>query len=298
MLARLTKRRWIISALVLATTLASLSSFAATGVFADTPPGPQSGSTGLQGEISSAPPAGAPTISSPSNGQVFSNIPITVTGLCSAETVKIFDSNVFVGAAQCTSGSYKLQIDLFSGTNDLVAYDYDALGQQSPASNTVTVTFNDAQFAQFGTRVTLTSPYARKGANPGDTLTWPIIINGGVGPYAISVDWGDNTPASLQSAQYPGQITISHVYSSAGTYTVIVQATDANGTEAFLQLIGVANGQITAKSSAKSSKSTTIIEILWWPMLILLVLIVITFFIGRRQQLAKIRQQLEKDRKE
>lgn len=293
-------RRFLAKTLTLATlALALLIPSGASALTPIPPPGPQSSSTGLQGEISSAPPKSAPTISTPSNGQVFSNIPITVSGLCSAQTVKIFDSNVFVGAAQCQRGSYTLQVDLFNGQNDLVAYDYDALEQQSPASNTVTVTFNDAQFVQFGTRVTLTSPYARKGANPGDTLTWPIIINGGVGPYAISVDWGDSTSPSLQSAASTGQINIQHVYQTAGTYSVIVRATDKNGTVAFLQLIGVANGKVTAAASAQAtSPPKTVTQVLWWPLAVLFVLLVVAFFLGRKQQLEAIRRQLEKSRAE
>lgn len=262
-------------------------------------PGPSSGSTGLQGKISSPPPASAPTILSPSNGQSFTNIPITVSGLCSSQTVKIFDTNVFVGAAQCKNGSYVLKVDLFSGKNDLVARQYDALDQQSPDSNKVSVTFVDAQFAKFGTRVTLTSPYARLGANPGDTLTWPIVISGGNGPYAISVDWGDDEPASLQSAASPGTINIQHVYNSAGTYNVIIKATDKNGTIAFLQLVGVANGAVTAKNTNNTTTNPCPqTKVLWWPLMILLVLVVVAFFLGRRQQLASIRRQLEKSRKE
>lgn len=260
------------------------------------PPGPSSGSTGLEAHISTAPPKNAPTIATPSSGQVFTKLPITVSGLCSTQTVKIFDSNVFVGAAECKNGSYQLQIDLFSGKNDLLARQYDALDQQSPDSNKVSVTFNDARFAKFGTRVTLTSDYARKGADPGDTLSWPIQIVGGHGPYALSVDWGDNTPPSLQSASSPGEVDVTHVYDSAGTYTVIVKATDANGTVAFLQLVGVANGKVTATAATTKPQATVETQVIWWPSLILLPLVLVAFWLGRRHQMASIRRELEQSR--
>ena len=110
-----------------------------------------------------------------------------------AHWLKIFSNNVFIGSTTCRGGSYTLQTTLFAGANALVARVYDALDQTGPDSNTVNVTYNDAQFAQFGTVVSLTSLYARRGVNPGTSLSWPLILSGGVGPYAVSVDWGDGS---------------------------------------------------------------------------------------------------------
>jgi len=162
------------------------------------------GSIGIEGQISADPPDTAATISSPAPGSVFSNTPITVTGLCPGTTlVKVFANGVFVGSAQCTSGSYSLQIDLFNGVNDLVAIVFDELDQQGPSSNTVSVSYEGAQGASPIERITLSSNFARKGENPGDTLNWPIVVSGGVGPYAVSVNWGDGEE-SLISVQNPG----------------------------------------------------------------------------------------------
>ncbi len=97
-----------------------------------------SGSIGIQGTISTAPPTRGATIAVPSNGAVFTTTPITVSGLCpSSVLVKLFANNVFVGSTFCVNGSYSLQIDLFSGQNDLVARVYDALDQTGPDSNLV-----------------------------------------------------------------------------------------------------------------------------------------------------------------
>jgi hypothetical protein len=268
---------------------------------------PQSGSVGLEGKVAAPAPTQAATISVPGNGQSFRTTPITISGLCKTGLlVKLFSNNIFVGSANCANGSYSLQADLFSGQNDLVARVYDSLDQAGPDSNVVTVTYTDAQFAQFGTRVSLSSTFAQLGSDPGKELDWPIILSGGVGPYAISVDWGDGTAPALQSESFPGNITIKHTYKSAGVYKVIVKATDANGTVAFLQLVGVANGKVsqstvtggsTSSSSGTgtglgSSKST----IIWWPMLLLLPLIGSSFWLGRRHELFSIRKQLEKSR--
>lgn len=267
---------------------------------------PQSGSVGLEGTVPSPPPTQAATITVPGNGQTFKTTPITISGLCKTGLlVKVFSNNIFVGAAMCANGSYSLQADLFSGRNDLVARVFDALDQAGPDSNVVSVTYADTAFAQFGTRVSLSSIYAQLGADPGKVLDWPIILTGGVGPYAISVDWGDGTAPTLQSESFPGNISIKHTYKSAGVYKVIVKATDSNGTVAFLQLVGVANGKVSqstltggSSSSSNNGANTTKQTIIWWPMLLLMPLIVASFWLGRRHELFSIRKQLERSRGE
>ncbi|MBC7708169.1 hypothetical protein H7Y63_03030 [Polaromonas sp.] len=264
-----------------------------------TPPGPGSGSVGLEGTISSPPPKQGATISSPGNGASFTTTPITVNGLCpTGLLVKLFSNNVFVGSVTCTNGSYSIQIDLFSGQNQLVARVYDALDQAGPDSNTVTVTYTDAKFLQFGTSVSLTSIYATRGANPGEVLEWPIILSGGTGPYAFSVDWGDGSPTDLSSQTFAGTINIKHTYKAAGVYKIIIKATDKNGSTAYLQLVGVANGKVgTGGGTGTNTKSTVSkVIIIWWPMLLLLPLIPAAFWAGQRNELYVIRKKLERTR--
>ena len=261
---------------------------------------PQSGSVGLQGTISSAPPTQAATIATPSNGQVFTKIPITVSGLCASNLlVKLFANNVFVGSTLCTNGSYSLQVDLFDGLNDLVARVFDALDQPGPDSNTVAVTFQDNQFAGSGVQLlTLTSAYARRGANPGQLLTWPIILSGGTAPYALSVTWGDGKAADLLSESFAGTIDLSHVYDSAGVYNVVIKATDKNGETAFLQLVAVANGAVQSSASSTSGGSSSTLtktKVLWAPSAALVAFIVVGFWLGRKYQLAALRKNLSSE---
>lgn len=256
-----------------------------------------SGSIGLQGTISTAPPKTGPTITSPGNGASFNTLPVTVTGLCpKGLLVKVFANNVFVGSVQCTTGSYSIQISLFNGQNDLVARAYDALDQVSPDSNVVSVTYNSATFIQFGTQLSLTSIYAQRGAPPSQELTWPILLSGGTGPYAVSVDWGDGSAPDLVSLTATGQFIIKHTYKSAGIYKVIVKATDKNGDTAFLQLVGVATGATQSGTNGKDSNVTIKTIVIWWPCLLLLPLIPAAFWVGRRNELYSLRKQLEKSR--
>src|SRR6185437_5156652 len=166
-----------------------------------------------------------------------------------------------------------------------------------PDSNVVTVTFNDAQFAAFGSRVTLTSSYARRGANPGSVLSWPFTLSGGTGPYALSVDWGDGSGVQLKSVAFPGVVTMDHTYTQAGVYTIVVKATDANNTSAYLQVVGVANGKISGSvggsTSTTPTPSTNGLGIPWPFLLLVIPLLLSAFWLGRRHELYAIRHAIE-----
>lgn len=265
----------------------------------------ESGSVGIEGKISAPPPTQAPTIISPVNGRVFTELPVTVSGSCAnGLLVKLFKNNVFSGSANCTGGSFSIIIDLFSGQNDLVARVYDALDQPSPDSNTVTVQFNDARAGISGPRVTLTSVYAKRGAFPNEKLSFPIILSGGTGPYAISVDWGDGKALDLFTQQFPGTFTIEHAYENPGIYNILIKAVDKNGTTAYLQLVGIGNGALTDGDqpnqttvdgkTVSGSGSRTITRIIWWPAVVALPMILITFWLGRRHALFVLRRRIEK----
>ncbi|MDZ7744732.1 MAG: hypothetical protein U5K77_03160 [Candidatus Saccharibacteria bacterium] len=258
----------------------------------------QSGSVGVEGRISSPPPTTGATITSPSNGQTFSEVPITVSGLCSDDLlIKLFKNNVFAGSAQCDNGSYSIVTDLFSGDNELVARVFDELDQAGPDSNTVSVVFDNPAPGGIA-RPTLTSSFAKRGANPGQTLTWPVSLSGGQGPYAMSVDWGDGTPPDLFTIGLPGEFDIEHVYDNPGVYNVVVRATDNNDTAAFLQLVGVANGPLsqTDADAAGEGQATAAARtrILWQPAAILIPFIFSTFWLGKKYQLHSIRSKIER----
>lgn len=270
----------------------------AAGQVSPLPENPQSGSQGLEGTISSPPPTRGPTITSPTSGRTFNTLPVAVIGVCPQGTlVKIFSNNIFIGSSPCTNGGFAANVDLFNGDNDLIARVYDDLDQAGPDSNTVKVIFSDPQFSGFGGRVSLTSNYARIGANPGSNLTWPIILSGGTGPYALSVDWGDGKPLTLKSIAFPGTLNIDHIYDKAGVYRIIVKATDTNGTTAYLQLVGVANGAVSSGANSTSGKDKVITitktQILLWPSLVAIPLILLTFWIGRKYELLSLRKRIE-----
>jgi hypothetical protein len=258
---------------------------------------PQSGGIGLQGQISAPPPTSAPTISSPGNGATITQLPIEVRGICTnGLLVKLFKNNVFSGSAVCQNGSYSITIDLFSGRNDLIARHVDDLNQSGPDSNQVSITYSDgANRPEIAERITITTVYAKRGANPGETLTWPIIISGGTPPYAISVDWGDGSLADVYSVERPGEVILKHVYETAGIYRALVKITDKNGRVGYMQLSAISNGEINQQQVAGAVKEgPTKTRILWEPIVLTVPFIITTFYLGKKYMVTRIKKKLER----
>jgi hypothetical protein len=275
---------------IIGVSASSLPAFAAT----------RSGSVGLEGTVPGPPPSQGATISDPPNGKNFTTLPITVQGICVGDVlVKLFKNGVFSGSAQCTNGHYSIISDLFDGRNDLVAHVYDAFDQEGPVSNTVTVTYTPEK-GTVGNRVAITSLYAKRGSNPKESLSWPFTISNGVGPYAVSIDWGDKKSADLISEQFPGDFTAKHTYDDSGIYNVIVKVTDHNGVTSFLQVVAIANGPIKQDNNSSSTTgngtNTTVTpgsqQIVWWPAAVLIPVTITTFWLGKRHQLHLIRKKL------
>ena len=261
-------------------------------------PDPKPGSFGVEATKKQPPPSRGATISTPGNGSSFSNSPITVSGICpTGLLVQVYNNNVMVGAAMCTNGSFRVQVGLFPGTNELTAIVYDDLGQAGPVSNTVRVTYRDTNLAAFGQAITLTSSYGRRSAAAGSQLSWPLQLSGGTGPYAFSIDWGDGGKAELKSQSLAGVVSIAHTYKKAGIYNVNITVTDANGVTAFLQVVAVASGQVDETAAATEEKTSSAKpQILWIPTVIALILLIPTYWLGKHSQLVIIRNKMLKER--
>jgi len=261
-------------------------------------PEPQPGSYGVQATKTQDPPTVAASITSPGANASFANSPITVGGLCPNELlVQIYNNGVMVGSVICEGGSFSLQVSLFAGINELTAIVYDDLEQAGPVSNIATVNYTDTSFTAFGELITLTSSYGRRSAAAGSQLTWPLQLSGGTGPYAFSIDWGDGSDTELKSQALAGLINIAHVYKNAGIYQVNIKVTDTNGVSAFLQVIAVSSGEVTAQNAGPTEVvATPQPAVLWIPAAIALALVPVTYWIGRRSQIVSLRHKMLKER--
>jgi hypothetical protein len=175
-----------------------------------------------------------------------------------------------------------------------VARVFDDLDQPGPDSNIVTVTYDDSRPGA-GSRVQLSSIFAKRGANPGDTLVWPIQLSGGRGPYAVTIDWGDGKTQDLISLEFPGSLNIEHVYDNIGSYVLIVRATDTDGVTAYLQLVALSNGDPGQASQGGDIIEPPIVQrtrILWEPAAVALPMLITSFWLGRRYQMRLIRNRI------
>jgi hypothetical protein len=261
-------------------------------------PAPKPGSYGLEATKMQDPPTTVATITTPGNGSSFTTSPITVAGICTTDLlVQVYNNGVMVGSVPCENGSFRLEVGLFAGVNELSAIMYDSLEQASPVSNIVTVNYTNTQFSAFGDLVTLTSSFGRRSAPAGSALTWPLQLSGGTGPYAFSLDWGDGTTTELMSQSLAGVVNIQHPYKKAGIYRLNVRAVDKNGVTAFLQLVAVSSGLVEATASAAGEESTgTRTTVLWVPAVVALVMLIPTYWLGRRSQVVSLRNKMLKDR--
>lgn len=261
---------------------------------------PQSGSAGLTGTVPADPPTEGATISFPTNGQSFSTTPITISGICPTDLlVKVFKNQVFAGSVICESnGTFELQSDLFSGQNELIARVFDALEQPGPDSNTVTINYDDSATSNGAEKLILTSNFATRGADPGSTLTWPLALSGGIGPYAVSVDWGDGTN-EVVSLDLAGNFTLKHQYEQPGTYKTIIKAADSQGDTSFLQLVSIGNGLLQGKldDGAGAAQVITRNNFIIWPLYLMVAFVISTFWLGRRYEVRRIRSRIEKNQR-
>jgi Glucodextranase, domain B/PKD domain len=258
---------------------------------------PQSGSIGLTGTIPGPPPSTAAVILSPSNGTTTNTIPITVTGTCPSGTfVSVQDNNSFAGAVTCQAdGTFNLLVDLFNGTNSLVARVSDNLGQYGPNSTAVTVIYNAPAVTlasgSLGAQLFLESSVSVAAANPGDTVSRTVTIVGGIPPYAVSFDWGDNT-TSLSSQSSAGNVTGSHIYTRPGTYEVIVRVTDSIGNSAYMQMVEIINGPVSALGATNGNGLGSLPGDLLtaWPVYVAVGVLVVFFWLGERKELFNLRR--------
>jgi len=275
----------VIVGLILATF--TVNSFAAAS------PGPQAYSVSLTGVMPEKPPVTAATITTPSNSQQFATTPVTVSGTCPAQTlVEIFENNIFAGSTPCNANStYTVQVDLLYGQNSLTAIDYDVLNQAGPVSNTVSVNYNqqapstssEFNFNLSGSQLLLNTNAVYRGVFPGQQLNVPISILGGVGPFAINVEWGDNTNQVLPSSNNT-TVNATHVYSRPGTYKITIQGSDSQGRIAFLTVAAVVNGQPAAVSTSSGSKSQTSKLLVLWPLYAISATLVVSFWLGESRE--------------
>jgi hypothetical protein len=266
-----------------------------------------------------SPPPQAATIDVPTDGAVFSEQPITVSGRCPVNTYEtLYRNGAFSGVALCDStGHYSLQTGLFPGVNLLQVRDYNFADVPGPLSNSVNVTYQPPSgIPPNNTRTPLAEPlifkttYSYQGYYTGQSTSWELDLEGGTAPYSVTVDWGDGNHG-LISRSAAGVFGLSHTYKQAGgyrgSYVVTFSASDAQGQQTFLQLMTIVNnppasaGTTThhypSSGSIISSAPQELQEIFRyvWPLYLIILLMLTSFWLGERREYHHLRPQLKKN---
>jgi hypothetical protein len=75
----------------------------------------------------------------------------------------------------------------------------------------------------------------------GDTFSLDVSVQGGTSPYALLVDWGDNS-TDLVSISDNSVHRLQHVYQTSGFHKVVLGTTDSKGVKSQIQTVVSING--------------------------------------------------------
>ena len=270
----------------------------------------------VQAKVKGIPPASPAVITSPTEGAIFQEVPIDVAGTCPLDSyINLYRNNFFSGTVLCDAGgNFHLQSDLFIGANQLQARVFNKTDDEGPISGIVTVNYqppNPPQPVPSGNgksphvvvpdQLSLSTNFVYKGYYAGQEAVWKFNLSGGVGPYAINIDWGDGSKPSLLSRKAVGEFTASHTYthqpSYGNAYTIRVQASDSDEQTAFLQLVAIVNqAQAGAHGlpfigGTGGNLPTIIRQFLHfvWPTYSIALLVVLSFCLGELRAYEKLR---------
>lgn len=261
------------------------------------PSTPASGD-GIFAVVQEGPPTERPTITSPVQNRVFSVTDVPrVIGDCQPGTaIQIFKNEVFAGATLCNdNGRYAVDVDLFQGTNILIARSLGKTNQAGPESLPVTVvkgvlSINNPE-DKLRAPFYISSDFLYKGVNVGKPLEWNLDIGGGLAPYAVSVSWGDGK-TDLISRSGNGRFTVSHIYDKSaqtadGSFVTTIIATDQQGTKSFIKLVAIVSGTTPEGIVGEVKRGYDLSGVLRmaWQLFIGAVAILLAYWLGEKREL-------------
>jgi hypothetical protein len=278
-------------------------------------------------KVSAALPTGPATILSPTDGDRFKDVPITVSGTCPTDTyVNIYRNNFFSGTAMCTTdGNFALDIDLFPGANKLEAKVFNITDDEGPQSAPITVYYDVPEqpiqqpsstgetpaiptptptvstTQPSGSNVepfSIKSDFAYRGYRVGQNVEMVFEASGGEPPYALNVEWGDGTN-TVVSQEEAGKITVNHQYKKAGnrtnsSFVIKISGSDSKGRYSYLQLFLIVHPSGVTGFVANTLPPGPHIKSSWlkfiWPAYGVVILMAVSFWLGEREELIDLKR--------
>jgi hypothetical protein len=250
------------------------------------------------------------TITYPQDGATLTTTPIMVSGTCPNESyVKLYDNSLFNGVAWCSANNtFVIEASLFTGTNTLLAEDFNVTNQQGPVTPGISVVYQVPVSSTTTHSVTttpapmpllLTTDFHYQTYTTGSSFSWTVTLDGGTPPYVLTINWGDGQTTTNTYDTDP-TFQIAHTYKKQGYYPIIIHASDASGNQRVLQLAAliklpgaasiIASTNSFPASPAKPNGLPAFLSNakgwLWlaWPSFIIVLLMILSFWLGEREE--------------
>ncbi len=195
--------------------------------------------------------------------------------------------------------TFNVTVQLIRGNNTLQAQNYDALNQAGPVTGqigiqyapdvpptvvvpaavnkpadisvvpsiqTVVVAqpadhpcFDDPTTTPDSNILTLVTPCITRNIFVGQKLNLPVNFWGGLEPYSLSIDWGDQTDAQFFSFSSKGRQTLDHTYQAPKVKNISLQLADATGLTYQTRSVAdiIASNTTTNNSAGAAADSST-----------------------------------------
>ena len=247
-------------------------------------------------------PNGAPVFTNPPDGSTYYTSSVTVSGTCPvvspAIIVVIYENNTTLGSKQCTpSGTFQLPVSLTVGTHTLIATVMNITGQTGASSTPLHVTYliptnpaaptaptssqlpplTQSPYTPTTRPLEIISESAFVVFGPAKDATWRGSIKGGTAPYTVKIWWGDG---ASQTVTFPSEDsrTLHHGYDTQQTYTVRIEARDANGQRTSRTITAVTPAIFSAYPTTTDTSPTDTLRIWLYGLYLSLVVVLLAFW--------------------
>lgn len=203
-------------------------------------------------------------ITAPSNGATVATNTVTISGICqnvnSATLVTLTRAGVGLGSAVCGPAStFSIPVTLVRGENVILPHVQTGLGDAGPDGQAIQLIYQEPVVVTgSGVSSQGSSPVANGEGSAVGSLSGPTIIpesdmvvrkqiarlvtirvslSDGSPPYALRTDWGDGQIETTYVEHAGAVIVLSHTYTTAGMYTVAIEALDSMGRKAVISLV-------------------------------------------------------------
>lgn len=251
----------------------------------------KNGSISLSGFSKGPPPKYAAVITYPLVENVFDVNHTIVEGTCEAgKFLELYRSSVLAGGAICSDkGTFRFNLTLVPGKNVLLVRIHDALWQYGPDSKPVVVWYN-VPVLPTPVLLVYTKPI-QNGILLGNELLLDYTVSGGKPPYAVSINWGDNSAADVHVHKQSGTLRVKHKYEQHGQYVIIISAVDETGKTALIQSVVVVHstnedipGTAYTCDGPTCKPPGGVLQVIdyIWPAIIIAALMTLSFWYGEK----------------